>query len=261
MTDRPSTPNLFRLAGVSLILGSALLIVLYTVMTVREGMLIEAAFGEIATGAGRRSMIPMLLAVDGLGVLGILVGVFLMRRARRASLADGATPPVLHDGRSGTTIRRARPEELEAARRVVLDGYRDLLGSDLRDEYAAVLADVEGRAAHADVLVALDADDVVGCVTYVPGLGPYAEFDDEDAAGIRMLAVDPEVQGRGIGMAMVQACLERAQADGRRKVVLHSTKAMAAAQRLYERAGFARAPQRDVELRPDLVLLGFERAL
>lgn len=259
---RPGSPRLLRLAGVSLILGSALLVVLYTALTIREAQLIEATFGRLATGAGRTAMVPQLLVVDGLGILGILVGALLLRRARRDALPDrDPAAVVLRDGRSATTVRRVRADEVDDARDVVLRAYRDLLGDDLDDEYLTVLGDVEDRAARAEVLVAVDDADVVGCVTYVPALGPYAEFDDADAAGIRMLAVDPERQRRGVGMALVEACLERAQADGRAKVVLHSTREMMTAQRLYERLGFTRIPQRDVQVRADLVLLGFERPL
>lgn len=62
-----------------------------------------------------------------------------------------------------------------------------------------------------------------------------------------MLAVLPEFQGRGIGEALVRACLERARADGRQRVYLDTTEWMDAAQRLYQRMGFARAPELDWE--------------
>ena len=66
---------------------------------------------------------------------------------------------------------------------------------------------------------------------------PLAEFEADGAAGIRMLAVDPQAQGSGVGEALVRACIARAQAGGRTELLLHSTPAMTTAHRLYERLG------------------------
>ena len=62
-----------------------------------------------------------------------------------------------------------------------------------------------------------------------------------------MLAVLPEFQGRGIGEALVRACLDRARADARERVYLDTTQWMESAQRLYQRIGFKRAPELDWE--------------
>jgi GNAT superfamily N-acetyltransferase len=95
------------------------------------------------------------------------------------------------------------------------------------------------------VLVAERDGRLVGTVTYVRGPGPYAEGDDPDAAWIRVLAVDPEEQGRGIGTALTAACVQRARADGRRRVVLHTGDTQFAAQRIYANLGFVRQPDLD----------------
>lgn len=167
------------------------------------------------------------------------------------------------DARSAAlpVVREIASDEIDRASEVVVSAYQHLLGDHLGEAYGRHLADVASRVAHATVLVAVDGDRVVGCVTAVDGQGPYAEFPDADAAGIRMLAVAPEAQGRGIGAALVRACLDRARAAGRARVVLHSEELMAAAQRLYEREGFARAPERDWEPDPGVHLLGYELVL
>jgi ribosomal protein S18 acetylase RimI-like enzyme len=95
-------------------------------------------------------------------------------------------------------------------------------------------------------------------VTYVPGQGsPLAEFDEPGAAGIRMLAVALDAQGRGVGEALTRACVERAVAAGRTAVVLHSTEWMTTAHRLYRRLGFARDPANDWEVSPGFWLRAF----
>jgi ribosomal protein S18 acetylase RimI-like enzyme len=143
-------------------------------------------------------------------------------------------------------IRDVRPDEYAAVGELVVDVYRTIIPG--LDEYADELRNVAERI-HAGVLVwvAEEGGALAGTVSHVPGPGPYAEFNDPHGAGIRMLAVLPEFQGRGIGEALVQACLERARADGRERVYLDTTEWMEAARRLYERLGFARAPELDWE--------------
>jgi ribosomal protein S18 acetylase RimI-like enzyme len=152
-------------------------------------------------------------------------------------------------------IRDARPSEYERIGDILVATYGAVdpeLGG-----YAAELRDVATRAAAAEVLVAAEPADVVGTVTYVPGPGPYAEWDDPDAAGIRMLAVDSRWQGRGIGSALVEACIERAQAAGRARIRLHTTDRMTAAQHMYERLGFWPTPEDDWEPEPGFWLRAY----
>jgi ribosomal protein S18 acetylase RimI-like enzyme len=66
--------------------------------------------------------------------------------------------------------------------------------------------------------------------------------------------VDPAAQGRGVGRLLAQACLDRAEATGRSRLVLHTTGAMAAAHALYRSLGFARTPERDMRTQGGLVL-------
>ena len=59
----------------------------------------------------------------------------------------------------------------------------------------------------------------------------------------RLLAVEVEARGRGVGESLVRECIARA---ARRPVIIHTTKWMDAARRMYERLGFERRPDRDV---------------
>ncbi len=155
-------------------------------------------------------------------------------------------------------IRPIQPEEFDALSELTVAAYVALAGGPFSDDYMAELADVAGRAADAEVLVAV-ADDgaVLGGVTYLVGPTPYSPILEPGEAGVRTLAVALEAQGRGVGTALVEACVDRARAEGRARVCLQTTKWMAGARRIYARAGFRRAPERDEWLRPDLVLLAF----
>ena len=156
------------------------------------------------------------------------------------------------------TVRPVTPEEYEALAALTLEAYAALLGPDLDGDYAAELADVASRAVQSDTLVAVDGEGrLVGGVTYVPGPGPLAWFDGPDEAGFRMLAVAPSAQGRGVGAALVAACIERASAAGKARLFLHTTAPMTVAQRIYLRAGFRRDRERDRVLEGGLVLLAY----
>ena len=114
-------------------------------------------------------------------------------------------------------VREVRPEEYAALGDVSVAAYLTV-GEDGHDGYLDFVRDVATRARICPVFVAVDdAGTVLGGVTYVPGPGtPYSESEEEGEAGFRMLAVDPAAQGRGVGRALVEACIARARADGRR---------------------------------------------
>ena len=160
-------------------------------------------------------------------------------------------------------IRPVRPGEYAEVGELVLAAYRMLPGYHAEPRYEADLRDAAHRAEVAVVLVAVDAEGRIhGAVTYVAGPGnEYAEWDDQDAAGFRMLAVAPAAQRGGVGEALVRACIDRARSEGRGRLVLHSTPWMTTAHRLYARLGFQRVPDRDFTPVPEVQLLGFELRL
>lgn len=152
-------------------------------------------------------------------------------------------------------VRRARPDEhavvAELSARVYLDeGWAD-------QSYVPVLRDVDARAREATVLVAVDDGRVVGAVTVATRGGRYAEQAGPGEAVVRMLVTDPAERGRGTGLALLQACLDTAAADGCARVLLSTQPEMVAAHRLYDRLGFVRRPDLDWRPVPDLLLLGY----
>ena len=159
---------------------------------------------------------------------------------------------------SGICVRPVLPAEQAALGELTVAAYRSVPGDAATSPaYEATLRDVAARVRDAVVLVAVDADGtLLGGVTYVPRPGPLAEFPDDDDAGIRMLAVSPAAQRGGVGRRLVEACIERARADGRRRIVLHTAPSMTAAQSLYGALGFVRAPDLDA-LVPAVSLMAY----
>jgi GNAT superfamily N-acetyltransferase len=156
------------------------------------------------------------------------------------------------------TIRAARPEDYAALGELTGQAYLDdgLLDYGTDDPYLAVLRDVRHRAEHAEVLVAVDpAGGVIGGVAFVGEPGRFSDIAVTGEAEFRTLAVAAPGRGRGIGAALVQECIDRARALGRRRLVLSTHPRMHAAHRLYERFGFVRDPERDWNPIGDLRLL------
>jgi ribosomal protein S18 acetylase RimI-like enzyme len=145
-------------------------------------------------------------------------------------------------------IRLIRPDECEALGKVTLRAYRNLDGRESLGPYENELLDVAARQLDSEVYVALDSDGtLVGGVTYVPGPErTMSEFQDPDGAGIRMLAVDPQYQGLGVGRALVETCVARARLQHRRRIFLHSTPVMTSAQAIYKQLGFELSPELDI---------------
>jgi predicted N-acetyltransferase YhbS len=142
-------------------------------------------------------------------------------------------------------IRVARPEEYERVGKLTIEAYQTLPIDHLWGGYEADILDVAGRAAAADVLVAIDDGEIVGAVTFVSDPSSHwLEWSEPGEVQFRLLSVDPGVRGRGIGEALVRECITRA--DGR-PLIIHTTRWMEAAQRMYARLGFVRRPDRDVD--------------
>ena len=134
--------------------------------------------------------------------------------------------------------------------------YAPFLGPD--DPYALRLADARLRDREAEVWVAVDTTGrLVGNVTVCPPGSRWRELAGDGEGELRMLAVDPAAQGRGVGRALTVAVVERFRAEGAATVVLSSMPAMQAAHRLYERLGFTRRPDRDWAPLPDVPLIAY----
>ncbi|MET9552941.1 GNAT family N-acetyltransferase [Streptomyces sp. NPDC006645] len=162
---------------------------------------------------------------------------------------------------AGFIIRAAEAAEYAALGEITARAYLDdgLLDFGADDPYLETLRDVAARAEGAEVLVAADADGtVLGGVAYVVAGSAWAEVAGDGEAEFRMLAVAPAARGRGVGGALVRACVDRARAtEGCLRVRLSTQKAMLGAHRIYERLGFVRTPERDWSPIPGLSLLTY----
>lgn len=145
------------------------------------------------------------------------------------------------------TVRVAEPADLDRVGQLTAHAY---LADDLVEAdhwYLDELRDAVRRADQATVLVAAEGDRVLGTITLAPAGSPYAEIAGPDEFELRMLAVDPDARGRGVGEMLMRAAIERGIGWGAAAVVLSTMPEMETAQRMYERMGLTRTPERDWE--------------
>lgn len=100
------------------------------------------------------------------------------------------------------------------------------------------------------MLIAQDSTDILGAVLVATPGGPLSQLAGDGEAEFRLLAVAPKSRGRGVGELLVRACMDRsyAQPHAAERIVICTQPIMMAAQKLYERLGFLRAPERDFEV-------------
>jgi ribosomal protein S18 acetylase RimI-like enzyme len=158
-------------------------------------------------------------------------------------------------------VRAARPDEYAVAGSITADAYREFFEGTKWADYLRNLADVEGRAERAEILVAVDDGRIIGTVTLEldqrtsPEDGPLAP----DEAHIRMLGVDPDARGRGAAKALMAGCEARAREAGKTVLTLNTTDLMAAAKAMYEDLGYLRLE--DEPTSEGIVLLSYEKQL
>ena len=91
----------------------------------------------------------------------------------------------------------------------------------------------------AEIIVAINCEDtIIGAVAYVPAHVDKADFFPEETPIIRMLVVNPDSRGQGIGKALSQECINRAVRDGCKSIALHTSAIMDIALPMYLNMGF-----------------------
>jgi len=153
------------------------------------------------------------------------------------------------------TVRNARPEEFEQTGALMVQVYSQLEGFPKISEqpdYYKMLANVGALTNNPGtaLLVAVGPDDkIAGAVVYFNDMKYYGSGGtatrEENAAGFRLLAVDPAARGQGIGKLLAGACIEKARENNLGQVIIHTTMAMQTAWKMYEQMGFTRSEDLD----------------
>jgi GNAT superfamily N-acetyltransferase len=138
-------------------------------------------------------------------------------------------------------MRAAERERVHALLREAYSPYEANMAPALYEIYVSLLLKTEEGQA----LVAVDGEELVGTARlYAPGTAPVPL--PPTWAWVRAVAVSPEARGKGVGEALMTHCATIA--GGATALSLHTMDFMPSAIRLYERLGYVRCPEHDLEV-------------
>jgi ribosomal protein S18 acetylase RimI-like enzyme len=114
-------------------------------------------------------------------------------------------------------------------------------------------------------VVAISTEEkLIGGVVYFGDMTMYDSGGtatlEKDASGIRLLGIDPQFSKSGAGKALTNACLQLARNAGHSQVMLHTTRAMQIAWKMYQKMGFGRSADLDF-MQEELPVFGFRLRL
>ena len=155
-------------------------------------------------------------------------------------------------------LRRARSDDLAAIGEVTVSAYEEYAENDV-DDYVLFLRDAARRDREAELWVATpdDSEEILGTVSICPEGSAWREVAEPGEGEFRVLAVKPEARGRGVGAALLGLVVDRFRGEGAPRIVMSTQPGMAAAQHLYQRAGFVRDPERDWSPVPGVDLITY----
>lgn len=110
------------------------------------------------------------------------------------------------------------------------------------------------RAAGAKIWVAESEGQVVGTVTMWPPGGARSEAWIPGAADLRQLAVSAAHRGGGVSKLLMDEAERWARAQGLAGVCLHVRRGAHGVRGVYEKRGYQRRPEGDLDLLPDVFL-------
>jgi GNAT superfamily N-acetyltransferase len=167
-------------------------------------------------------------------------------------------------------IRNAKPGEFQQISELMVRVYSQLDGFPKKEEqpeYYGMLANIGEltNKPETELLIAVSNDDIIaGGVVYFGDMRYYGSGGtatlEKHASGFRLLAVDPSLRGKGIGKLLTIECIQKAKNKKRDKIIIHTTKAMQVAWKMYEKLGFKRSEDLDF-MQGNLSVFGFKLML
>jgi len=158
------------------------------------------------------------------------------------------------------------PEEFEETDKLLLKVYSQLEGFPKESEmpdYYKMLAKVGllTENPETELLVAVSlSGEISGALVYIGNMKYYGSggtaTQEKNASGFRLLGVDPSTRGQGIGKLLIDECIRKAREKKQKQVIIHTTKSMQTAWKIYENMGFTRSTDLDF-LQGNLEVFGF----
>ncbi len=173
-------------------------------------------------------------------------------------------------GKEEFIVRNAMPGEFDPIGKLMVQVYSQLEGFPTELEqpaYYKMLSDIGSftNKPGTELLVAVSpAGIIAGAVVFFSDMQYYGSGGtatrEQNAAGFRLLAVDPLARGRGIGKLLTNECIRKAHTKKLHQMIIHTTMAMQTAWKMYEGLGFKRSGDLDF-MQGDLPVYGFRLLL
>ena len=167
-------------------------------------------------------------------------------------------------------VRDATLNEFPEIGKLMVNVYSQLEGFPTKNEqpnYYKMLANIGSLTKNpkTKLLIAISSSGIIsGGVVYFGDMKYYGSGGtatrEKNASGFRLLAVDPAARGQGIGKLLTNACIQLAKDEKQNQMIIHSTKAMRIAWKMYEKMGFKRSKDLDF-MQEELPVFGFRLLL
>ncbi len=167
-------------------------------------------------------------------------------------------------------VRNAKPNEFSEIGKLMVRVYSQLEGFPKESDqprYYEMLANIGELTKNPEtqLLVAVsEQGTIAGAVVYFSDMKYYGSggtaTKEQNAAGFRLLAVDHSARGKGIGKLLTMDCIERARTQKLGQMIIHSTRSMKVAWKMYEKLGFKRSEDLDF-MQEELPVFGFRLLL
>jgi len=165
----------------------------------------------------------------------LLDGLPPFRRAAMLSAARSITRIFEDEAPPQPMLRGLKPGDLGMviARQAILYAEEYGWNSDYEALVARILADF-----HQSFDPTRDAAWIAEMDGRMAGSIFLVHGDEPDVGKLRLLYVERDARGAGVGRMLVAACVDRARAVGYKRLDLWTNSVLTAARRIYERAGF-----------------------
>lgn len=148
-------------------------------------------------------------------------------------------------------VRRAAKSEHDPIRRLLRVGfgqYATDIAPPVWADYLADLLDLDRHAHDGQLLVGVVAGQIVGYAAFYPDASSQGLGWPPGWAGGRGLVVHPTHRGDGIAAALLAEMERRGRAARAPVFAFHTSAFMTGAVTLYERLGYGRAPEFDLDM-------------
>lgn len=149
------------------------------------------------------------------------------------------------------TVREAKPAQRPEVRELLATAYRQYADAvsetALFQRYFDDVTDVDHDGGAARLVVESGGRIAGTAMLYAPGQVKLPHFPP-DWAWVRAVGVYPELRRAGVARRLMAECLRRARVGGAAVLSLHTMAFMVDAIRLYERLGYRRAAELDIDV-------------